>query len=359
MDRHIENDSELSLREVFQKVGAYFVYLKSKGLWLIGVLILGVAIGYAYSKVVNRVEYVAEIKFLVNGGVKQESQNPLSGLGIEPSAPVSSGGGDIFESLDITYIMESPQIIERTLLSKITYNNKTDYVINFYINYKKEEKGLFGNSAYAGYELFSGKRDSTDLNQNIYLRTIIADFSSNLKVKRAFNSIISGTFKASESNFPKYFLEKLIDETSKYYIYTKTARTQQSIRLLQHQADSIRYLMSRSIASSAYSADVDPNSTRPNTVKVSFQKKQVDNTVLQSSYSALASSIVTTRIELGKQMPFIQIYERPIFPLSQTAGSNVNLNMLKFGLGSLILAFLILTMRYILKSLKTYITPNY
>ncbi len=358
MDRHIENDNEVSLREVFHKIGGYFSYLKSKWIWIVVALIFGLLIGYGYSKIGNRIEYIGEIKFLVNGGVKQEAPSPLLGLGMEPAASSGGSGGDIFESLDITYIMSSPQIVERTLLSKISYNNKTDYVINFYINYKKQEKGLLGNSAYAGYPLFSGKRDSSDLNQNVYIRSIIANFSENLKVERASNSIITGTFKGSDPHFPKYFLEKLIAETSKFYIYTKTARTQQSIRLLQHQADSIRNLMSRSIASSAYSADADPNATRPNTVKVSFQRKQADNLVLQTTYSTLASSIVTTRIELGKQMPFIQIYERPIFPLSETSGSNVKLNMLKFGLGLTVLALFILSIVYVIRSFRTYLTHN-
>ncbi|MGB4399121.1 MAG: hypothetical protein WBJ10_07115, partial [Daejeonella sp.] len=351
-------DSELSLRVVFQQVGGYFAYLKRKWLWILGALILGLLIGYAYSKVGNRVEYIGRIKFLVNGGVKQEAPDPLLGLALASAAPTPSSGADIFESLDITYIMASPQIIERTLLSKISYNNKTDYVINFFINYKKQEKGLRGNSAYSNYQLFSGERDSSDVNQNVYLRSIIEDFTSNLKVERAFNSIISATFKSSDPYFPKYFLEKLIEETSKFYKYTKTARTQQSIRLLEHQADSIRNLMSRSIANSASRADADPNSTRPNTVKVSFQKMQVDNSVLQSTYSTLASSIVTTRIELGKQMPFIQIYERPLFPLSETTGSNLNLNMLKFGFGLMVLALLLLSLRYGITSFKSYLKDN-
>jgi hypothetical protein len=359
MDQVTLNDSELSLRVVFQQVGSYFTYLKRKWLWVIGGLILGVSLGYGYSKIGNRVEYLGLIKFLVNGGVKQEAPNPLLGLALGASAPSSSSsGGDIFESLDITYIMASPQILERTLLSKITYNSKTDYVINFYINYKKGEKGLLGNSAYTDYQLFSGKRDSSDVNQNVYLRSIIEDFSANLKVERASNGIVSATFKSSDPFFPKYFLEKLIYETSKFYIYTKTARTQQSLRLLEHQADSIRNLMGKSIANSASKADADPNATRSNTVKVSFQKMQVDNTVLQSTYSTLASSIVTTRIELGKQLPFIQIYERPIFPLSETSGSSVNLNMLKFGFGTMVIVLLLISLVYGITSFKSYLKDN-
>ncbi|MBU0695824.1 MAG: hypothetical protein KKE39_04785, partial [Bacteroidetes bacterium] len=217
IDQQIEDDTELSLREILKRVGGYFIYLKVKWKWVLTSLILGLLTGFVFSKVGNRIEYIAQIKFLVNGGVKQESPNPLASLGIETNTSASTSGGGIFENLDVTYIMTSPQIIERTLLSKISYNNKTDYVINFYINYKKQEKGLLGNSTYAGYQLFSGKRDSSDVKQNVYLRGIIEDFTANLKVERAYNSIISGTFKASDPYFPKYFLEKLIEVTSKFY----------------------------------------------------------------------------------------------------------------------------------------------
>lgn len=355
----VETDTELSLREMLKKIMSYFSYLKSKWFWILVAMVVGLFIGLIYSKVGNRTEYIAQIKFLVNGGIKQEVPNPLLGLVTQTNTNSGNSASDIFESLDITAIMTSPQIIERTLLSKISYNKNTDYVINFYINYKKKEKGILGNSTYADYALFSGKRDSLDVKQNVYLRSIIGDFTTNLKVERAFNGILTGTFKASDPNFPKYFLEKLIEVTSKFYIYTKTAGTLQNIRILEHQADSIRNLMSKSIASSASSADSDPNAIRPNTVKVSYQKKQIDNSVLQSTYSTLASSIVATRIELGKQTPFIQIYERPIFPLIETSGSNVKLNLLKFGFGFIIISLVILSMLYVIKSFKTYLSHNY
>jgi len=354
---YVEKDTELSLKEIIRRFVGYILYLKSKWLWIILALILGIGLGFLYSKLVHKKEFTGSIKFLVEGGAKQSSANPLAALGLGAAAPSSGGsGGDLFEALDITYIMTSSPILEKTLLSKITYNKQTDFVVNFLIKAKQLEKGLLGNSVYSGMKLYSGLRDSLNIEQNIFLRQMITEVKSTLKVERDPGSgLVIGTFKSADPTFPKYFLERLIAETSQLYIYTKTAKTLQNIRLLEHQADSVRRIMYGNIASSAYSADIDPNSVRPNTVKVGFQRKAVDNNVLQSTYQTLASSLVSTRIELGKLTPFIQIYERPIFPLEETSGSDANLNVIKFGAGFTILSLLILSLIYFLRAFQDYL----
>jgi hypothetical protein len=356
MDHHIANDSELSLREVFQRIRGYFTYLRHKWLWIAIFTVAGLTGGYFYTVLGAKKLYSADIKFLVNGGAKSAGNDPLAALGLASATPQTSNSSDIFEALDISYIMTSSPILERTLLSRISYGGKEDYVVNFFIRYKQKEKGLRGRSAFDGYNFYDGKRDSSDLSQNQYVRTMIREISSDLKVEGSTsNALITASFKATDPLFPKYFLEKLIAETSSLYTYTKTAQTLQNIRLLEHQADSVRRIMGNNIASSAYSADIDPNSVRPNTVRVGFQKKQVDNSVLQSTYQTLASSLVNTRIELGKQTPFIQVYERPIFPLALTSNSNATLNMLKFGLASLIASIIIFSFIYAFKEFKTYL----
>jgi uncharacterized protein involved in exopolysaccharide biosynthesis len=359
MDRasQAERDTELSLREILGRVAGYLQFLKSKWIWPALALLLGLVAGFGYSKLGQKQEFIGRIKFLVDGAAKKSAPNPLAALGLG-SAPASSGGtgSDVFEALDVTYIMTSSPILEKTLLSKITYRNQSDYVVNFFIKTKQQEKGLTGKSAFADVKLYDGVRDSLDEVQNVFIRTMIQEIGSVLKVERdPGTGLVTGTFKSTDPTFPKYFLEKLIAETSQLYTYTKTAKTLQNIRLLEHQADSVRGIMSANIASSAYSADIDPNSVRPNTVKVGFQKKAVDNAVLQSTYQTLASSLVTTRIELGKQTPFIQIYERPLFPLEKAPGSDVKLNMAKFAAGFFFLSILIISFIYFIRAFRAYV----
>lgn len=352
---YTEQGDEVSLKELIGKIGLYFTYVKAKWHWILVFTLIGAAAGYLYTVIVTKKEYAAEIRFLVDGGAKQSASDPLAILGLKSAAPASQGG-DIFEALDVTYIMTSAPLLEKVLLSRIKYADKDDYVINLFIQYRQKEKSFFGNAPYPNQKLYEGVRDSTNLEQNEFLRTIIADIRTKLKVERDLSgSLVTGTFKATDEMFPKYFLEKLIEQTSSLYSYTKTARTVQNIRLLEQQADSIRREMSSNIASVAYSADVDPNSVRPSTVKIGFQKKQVDNAVLQSTYQTLASSLVSTRIELGKQMPFIQVYERPIFPLAVTTGSSVSLNMIKFGGAALVLSILVISLSYFFSVFRTYL----
>lgn len=344
----------ITLKELILKSFDFLEYLKRKWVWILPITLLGLTFGYIYAKKQSS-KYEATIKFFVQG-VSSAAVNPLASLGLG-AVPVAGGSGkDIFEASDITFIMTSSPILERTLLSKVKFGGQDDYIINFFVKYRQAEKDFFGRqNAYIDQKLFNGVRDSSDLSQNVFIRTVIKDIGSDLKVTKGTSGLINGQFASSNPEFPKYFLERLIDETAEYYVYTKTAGSVKNIKSLQSQADSIKRVMAGTISATAYSADADPNSIRPNVVKVSYQKNQLDNTILQSTYQTLASSLVSARIELGKQMPFIQIYERPVFPLEVNPGSSVKVVMAKFGFIAFVISILFFSSVYYFRKIKVYL----
>jgi hypothetical protein len=345
----------ITLKELILKSFDFLNYLKRRLIWIIPITLTGIVFGFFYAKSQD-VRYDAAIKFFAQGA-NTATVNPLASLGLAAVAPASGGSGkDIFEASDITYIMTSAPILERTLLSKIKFDNEEDYIINLFVKYRQAERNLLGKqTAYVGQVPYDGNRDSSNLAQNVFLRVVIKDISSDLKVEKGTSGLINGKFASTHPVFPKYFLEKLIEETSKYYVYTKTAGAVRNIKSLQSQADSIKRVMTGTISSTAYSADADPNSVRPNIVKVTYQKNQLDNTILQSTYQTLASSLVSARIELGKQIPFIQIYERPVLPLEQSSGTSAKVTMLKFGFIAFILSIIFFSSIYYYKKITVYL----
>jgi hypothetical protein len=349
-----EDQEVITLKELILKSFDFLNYLKSKWFWIILVTLLGIGFGYFHAKS-QKTNYEATISFFVQGA-NSVAVNPLASLGLG-ALPIAGGSGkDIFEASDITYIMTSPPILERTLLSKIKFGGQEDYIINFFVKYRQSEKDFFGKQTeYVDQNLYKGVRDSADLSQNVFIRSVIKDIASDLKVNKGTSGLINGKFASTNSEFPKYFLEKLIGETGEYYVYIKTAGSVKNIKSLQSLADSIKSVMTGTMSSTAYSADADPNSVRPNIVKVTYQKNQLDNSILQSTYQTLASSLVSARIELTKQMPFIQIYEGPMLPLEIDAGSSVKVSMAKFGFVALVISVIFLSSIYYYKKITIYL----
>ena len=336
---------EVSLMDVLGYGVIWFAFIKSKWYVLTICLLFGVLFGYIYSK--NQPQYYkAEVKFLLEGA-KASAPSPLEGisatLGIATTPSVSVGG-------DISYMMSSPLIIERILISKGTMANKRGYIIDFYTHIRNKNRSLLGTDQIIYSQKFTGIRDSSDIEQNSFFRAVIDDVKSKMKVSTDPSSgLLSVKFEAEDPVFPKVFLEVLLDVTTSYYTYSKTGKILANIKTLKKQTDSIRSVLGGSMASAAYSGDVDPNSTRPNTVRVTYQKKQIDNTILQTTYQTLASSLVASRIELGKETPFIQVYEKPILPLLQNPNPSLAVQIIKFAIVFFVTSGFLLTLVFMFR----------
>lgn len=343
----IINDSqdEISLLEIFLSIAIWWKFLKSKWYILAIFSIFGLVFGYI-SLIRQPDVFKAEVKFVVEGSTVAAA-DPLKGLtaslGIKPE-PSSEIGGDII------YMMSSPHILERALISKVKLNKREDYIANFFIDYRNSGKSIFGTNEIIYPVKFNGIRDSSDLDQNVFFRSIIGDLRKKLEIEGG--GIISATYEAEDKYFPKIFLDKLLDVTANYYSLTKTGKILRNVKTLSKQTDSLRALLSGSISSVAYSGDSDPNSVRQNTVKIDYQKKQIDNAVLQTTYQTLASSLVAARIELGKETPFIQVYEKPILPLVQVPKPGKIIQSVKFMLVFLVVGVIILTVIYLSQKMR-------
>jgi hypothetical protein len=64
--------------------------------------------------------------------------------------------------------------------------------------------------------------------------------------------------------FSKHFAEILAKEVSEFYVETKTKKSANNIRILEHQTDSIRRSLNSSMIGAASSADANPNPNMAN-----------------------------------------------------------------------------------------------
>lgn len=101
--------------------------------------------------------------------------------------------------------------------------------------------------------------------------SLISSFHSSLidnnlvidkQVKKS--SIISIRVMSENELFSKHFAEILAKEVSEFYVETKTKKSANNIRILEHQTDSIRRSLNSSMIGAASSADANPNPNMAN-----------------------------------------------------------------------------------------------
>lgn len=133
------------------------------------------------------------------------------------------------------------------------------------------------------------------------------------------SNIISLRVYSENEVFSKYLAEVLVKEVSQFYVETKTKKSVDNLKILQHQTDSIRSALSSSMASAAYSTDANPN---PNMAKqilrVPSQRRLGDAQANQVILSTLVQNLEIAKMTLRKETPLIQVIDKPILPLGKT-----------------------------------------
>jgi uncharacterized protein involved in exopolysaccharide biosynthesis len=101
-----------------------------------------------------------------------------------------------------------------------------------------------------------------------------------------------------------------------FYIQTETKKELNNVRLLQHQADSVRLMLNNSIGSVAASTDAtpNPNPTRKS-LQVPYQKRQIDVQANGAIYTEIVKNLELAKITLRQETPLIQLIDEPLMPL--------------------------------------------
>ena len=126
---------EISLKEIFLKIGEWYRYLLSK--WLIILLfgLLGGALGLTYAWFKKPI-YTATTTFVLEED-KTGGMGSLAGLASMVGLNLGGGGGGIFQGENILELYKSRNMIEKTLLSKVVIKGKQTLLIDRYIEFNK------------------------------------------------------------------------------------------------------------------------------------------------------------------------------------------------------------------------------
>jgi hypothetical protein len=333
---------EISIKEIVLKVQELWSFLLTK--WSIILIsgLLGGILGFIYTYSQKPV-YKAELSF----ALEEEKSGGMGGaLGIASQFgfDLGGGGGGAFAGDNLFQLMKSRSMIEKVLLSTVTLEGKNQTLAEFYISFNKLREGWKGQAELEGIKYmanadrskFSLKQDSV-LGQ--FYRTIISGPLTVDKLDKK-SSIILVRFISENELFAKWFTEKLAKEVSDFYVDTKTKKSVQNLKILQHQTDSVRSALYSALRGMASSVDANPNvNTARQKLLVPSQTRKVDveaNTVILGE---LVKNLEISKVSLRRETPLIQIIDRPILPLPQEKMSKRNgilFTGLAFGIFSII-----------------------
>jgi hypothetical protein len=306
------NDDEISLKDLIFKIREIWQYLLSKWVIITVIGLLSASLGLVYS-IFKDPKYKATLSFSVIE--RSSSGGGLSALAGQFGFNVGASGESIFSGSNMIELLQSRNLIERTLLSAVEIDGKPCRLIEYYreLNPPEEDDTISKSISYPldlEREHFTRIQDSLlyDLN-----KTIITDKLSVEKLGKDVN-IINISFLNEDELFAKYFTEKLIGIVSEFYIQTKTKNITINLGRMEIRADSVRQEYERALADQANYFDQNMNPAK-RSVMVEEQKIRTRVQLAGTTYAELMKNIEILKLDLVQQTPLIQVIDTPIMPL--------------------------------------------
>jgi primosomal protein N'' len=306
------NDDEISLKDLILKIKEIWSYLLTKWVIITVIGMSGALLGLLYS-LFETPEYKATLSFSVIE--KSTSGGSLSALAGQFGLNAGLSGDGVFSGNNMIELLQSRNLIERTLLSNVEIDGKHCRLIEYYreFNPPDDDDTISKNISFPldlDREHFSRAQDSLlyVLNEEITLNKLSVD-----KEKKDVN-IINISFVNQDELFAKLFTENLISIVSEFYIQTKTKNTKANLDMMKVRADSVRKEYETALLANAEYYDQNMNPSK-RSVMVEQQKIQTKVQLTGTTYAELVKNIEILKLDLIQQTPLIQVIDTPIMPL--------------------------------------------
>lgn len=343
---------EISLKELIQQVNEWYKYLLSKWLIILIFVVTGSLLGLLASFIIKP-KYTAHLSFALvekstGGGLADlASSFGLSGL-------LGGGSSGAFSGDNLLEIIKSRYAVEQTLLSSVNYKGKVQNLVEIYIDVnelqktwqkKKENIELQHLSYPVGQNRATFSRTQDSILYLIYNRINKTKALSIIR-KDKKTSIVNVDFTSKNEMFSKLFVEKLMEQTYRFYKETKTSQSRANINMMQHTADSIKGLYEAALYKGAGFSQVNVNAALQ-FAAVPRIKQENNAQMYGTVYAEVLKNLETLKLDLARETPIVQIIDTPRYPLKKeeltpvigvvTGGFLGALLIISFFLGSLYL----------------------
>lgn len=312
------NFKTAALSDLINAIQGYFRFVLGQKK-LIGVLMFTMAIlamGYGF---LQSPKYEATTTFVLEE--KSASGGGLAGLasqfGFDMNSLTGAGAG-LFSGDNILDIVKSRLIVEKVLLTAVDTNakEKSKTLADVYLDFTGLGKKLSKKGTPVNFANTSKDVGSKTLQDSVLFSIYDKITKNNITVDRVNKkgSIFKITTISDNAVFSKTMTDRLLFETTKYYVNIKTNSASENVQRLQRRADSLSAILNAKSYNAAAYQILDPN-VAYKSMSVPGELSQRDKTIVYSIYAEVIKNLEMGRMSLVSQTPIIQLLDQPKFPL--------------------------------------------
>ena len=320
MDYNKQHLDDFSVKSFLDNLRVWISFLltKTKDILRLSIMFLVLTLGYNYIK--SPIHY-ARTSFVLDSESSSNSIGDIASLaslaGINASSFIDASS--IFQIDNIQELYRSSSMLKQTLLTKSTFGNETEILINRFGREEKIDKkwNKLGID-FSNQSLFQSKSRLHDSVLFEALKIIKEKYLIVDKPSRK-TTILEIGFDHKDELLAKSFNENLVSIVNKFYFKTKTQKTGENLKILQRQADSVKNVLDKSIL---FLAEKDQSIPNPNPLtKVSlvpYQKALVDVQANGAIYQEIVTQLELAKVTHRNKTPLIQIIDKPTLPLENS-----------------------------------------
>jgi hypothetical protein len=323
------------LGDVIESIKRFFSYLRSQVILIALCAIVGLVLPLIY-RALQKPTYAASTTFILEE--KSAGGGGLAGIASQVGLDLGSlgSGSSLFTGDNILDIIKSRVIIEKVLLTPISGNTgKT--LADLYVEFSGLGERLPAPVSFASLGAHSVYQDSVlyVVYEQIAKKNVSVD---RLNKKGSIFKIVT---VSQNQVFSKNFAERLLKETTTYYVNVKTSTAAANVKRLQARGDSLLRVLNAKSYNAASFQILDPN-VAYKSMSVPAEVSSRDKSIVFSIYAEVTKNLEMSRIALVSQTPVIQLLDVPKYPLMDDRKSYLFLGFAGLFAGLLVGFFLCL-----------------
>jgi hypothetical protein len=324
------------LGDVIESVKRFFSYLRSQFVLIALCGLVGLVLPLIY-RALQKPAYAASTTFILEE--KSATGGGLAGIASQVGLDLGSlgSGSSLFTGDNILDIIKSRVIIEKVLLTSISGNSgKT--LADLYLEFSGMGEKLPAPVSFAIPSVaHTVYQDSVlyVMYDQIAKKNVSVD---RLNKKGSIFKIIT---VSQNQVFSKNFAERLLKETTTYYVNVKTSTAAANVKRLQARGDSLLRVLNAKSYNAASFQILDPN-VAFKSMSVPAEVSSRDKSIVFSIYAEVTKNLEMSRIALVSQTPVIQLLDVPKYPLMDDRKSYLFLGLVGFIAGIFAAIFLCL-----------------
>ena len=325
------------LGDVIESIKRFFSYLRSQFKLIAFFAVIGLVLPLIY-RALQKPAYAASTTFILEE--KSANGGGLAGLASQVGLDLGSlgSGSSLFTGDNILDIIKSRVIIEKVLMTPISGNSgKT--LADLYLEFSGLGERLPAPVSFA-IPAASVVAPAHSVYQDSVLYVMYEQIAKkNVSVDRLNKkgSIFKIVTVSQNQVFSKNFAERLLKETTTYYVNVKTSTAAANVKRLQARGDSLLRVLNAKSYNAASFQILDPN-VAFKSMSVPAEVSSRDKSIVFSIYAEVTKNLEMSRIALVSQTPVIQLLDVPKFPLMDDRKSYVFLGFAGL-LGGLLVGF--------------------